>query len=454
MSFTVVNVEYEGSKIWVPEHPGREEGHEGQAEAHQQRPVRSEPARLRDPGLQHRRGRHARRAEADRVHGRQGGHLPDHLPAPPGARGRASWSSCPESDPFVDSPRGPGGKARARRPPPCGRVASRSCSSPSPRHRRRRTARRSVRRQGRHLQERRVARVRVGRDPALASGPSPACPTPSAVEVSTYPVATQRVAVHHASRSRLREVEAEGRRLRLRRPRRAAGGCARSATGARDSSPRFGGALHARRRDRSATLQVVARRSARRASTPACTTSRATTRRPLVTRKPSRRPATGERAFWACCTTTGRLLPTRRSSSRPRSTALAKAAKRDKKDGWSRFLIAMMHLYRFGQASRALSRDVSDTATAEIAAAHDAFEQAVPLLWDGNEGRLARPRLRRRGHLRAGRREQRRRVPGAGDRRPRRGVPGQSVLQRLRLHPGRAGGAARSIRASRRSSRG
>jgi hypothetical protein len=37
--------------------------------------------------------------------------------------------------------------------------------------------------------------VRVGRDPALAAGPSPACPTTSTVEVSSYPVATQRVAV-------------------------------------------------------------------------------------------------------------------------------------------------------------------------------------------------------------------------------------------------------------------
>src|SRR5262249_22036334 len=36
--------------------------------------------------------------------------------------------------------------------------------------------------------------VRVGRDPALAAGPSPACPTRSAVEVSSYLVATQRVA--------------------------------------------------------------------------------------------------------------------------------------------------------------------------------------------------------------------------------------------------------------------
>src|SRR5262245_16774531 len=36
--------------------------------------------------------------------------------------------------------------------------------------------------------------VRVGRDPALATGPSPACPTRSAVELSSYLVATQRVA--------------------------------------------------------------------------------------------------------------------------------------------------------------------------------------------------------------------------------------------------------------------
>src|SRR5262249_12693791 len=37
--------------------------------------------------------------------------------------------------------------------------------------------------------------VRVGRDPALARAPAPTCPTPSTVELSAYPVATQRVAV-------------------------------------------------------------------------------------------------------------------------------------------------------------------------------------------------------------------------------------------------------------------
>ena len=60
MSFTVVNIEYEGTKIWIPATLVVQEGRHGQAEAHQQRAVRSEPARVRDSGLQHRRsGRRA-----------------------------------------------------------------------------------------------------------------------------------------------------------------------------------------------------------------------------------------------------------------------------------------------------------------------------------------------------------------------------------------------------------
>jgi hypothetical protein len=35
--------------------------------------------------------------------------------------------------------------------------------------------------------------VRVGRDPRLANAPSPACPTKTAVELSSYPEPTQRV---------------------------------------------------------------------------------------------------------------------------------------------------------------------------------------------------------------------------------------------------------------------
>ena len=61
--------------------------------------VRPQPARLRHSGLQHRRDRQPWRAEADRVHRRQGGHLPHHLPAAPGPRrgraGRAALSRAP-----------------------------------------------------------------------------------------------------------------------------------------------------------------------------------------------------------------------------------------------------------------------------------------------------------------------------------------------------------------------
>jgi hypothetical protein len=45
----------------------------------------------------------------------------------------------------------------------------------------------------------------------------------------------------------------------------------------------------------------------------------------------------------------------------------------------------MMHLYRFGQATTDFA-DVSAFARQELAAAHEAFERAVPRLWDGAAG--------------------------------------------------------------------
>jgi hypothetical protein len=94
-------------------------------------------------------------------------------------------------------------------------------------------------------------------------------------------------------------------------------------------------------------------------------------------RKPSRAAAAGEAGFWDV------LLGDDDTEARAIATIrrLTQAARRDPHDGRSLFLLAMMHLYRFGQ-------QVTDYAAASVAAktelrsANAAFAKAVPLLWN------------------------------------------------------------------------
>ncbi len=97
----------------------------------------------------------------------------------------------------------------------------------------------------------------------------------------------------------------------------------------------------------------------------------------VVTRRPSKAAADGEQAFWDV------LHGDDRSETRQQDTLrdLERAAKHDRKDGRSRFLAAMMHLYRFGQTTASYV-GVSDEARAEIEAASAGFDAAVPFLWN------------------------------------------------------------------------
>jgi hypothetical protein len=101
----------------------------------------------------------------------------------------------------------------------------------------------------------------------------------------------------------------------------------------------------------------------------------------LVTRKTSRAAAAGEAAFWDV------LHGDDRSEARQQAAirSLGRASRRSKRDGRSRFLLAMMHLYRFGVRIQGYT-NVSEEAKAEIRAADDGFAAAVPLLWDGTAG--------------------------------------------------------------------
>jgi hypothetical protein len=98
-------------------------------------------------------------------------------------------------------------------------------------------------------------------------------------------------------------------------------------------------------------------------------------------RRPSRAASLGEAAFWDA------LLGDDSSEERePEAIGLLeRAVRQDPRDGRSHFLLAMIHLYRFGQ--RVLNfNDVSAKARAELAASHLAFQNAVPLLWNDAAG--------------------------------------------------------------------
>jgi len=225
--------------------------------------------------------------------------------------------------------------------------------------------------------------VRVGRDPALAPGPSPACPTRSAVEVSSYLVATQRVAGTKVLDLDCAKWRAKGSGFAYDDPAAAAG--LRSARyGRKGLVLRFGGDAFTLPAGPVGYVQAWLIVGSTRFNVRLHNFTR---NEPavLVTRKPSKAAATGEHAFWVVLHHEWQTADEKAELEETTLRSLAKAAKRDPTDGWSRFLVAMMHLYRSAQAVERFS-DVSDFAKAEIAAAHTAFGQALPLLWDGTKG--------------------------------------------------------------------
>jgi hypothetical protein len=94
-------------------------------------------------------------------------------------------------------------------------------------------------------------------------------------------------------------------------------------------------------------------------------------------RHPTRSGALGESSFWQI------LSRADDSEANQQATLdlLGEAVQRDRRDGRSRFLLGMTHLYRFGQQVVSYD-DVGDSARADAAAAVAWFDQALPLLWD------------------------------------------------------------------------
>jgi len=225
--------------------------------------------------------------------------------------------------------------------------------------------------------------VRVGRDGALAAGPSPICPSASAVEVSSYPVATQRVVVTTRVALDCAKWKAKGSGFVYDDPA-APGGLRSVRYGRKGLTLRLGGEGFMPPAGPAGYVQAWLTVGSTRFNA-RLHNFRRNEAGVLATRKPSRPAASGEHAFWAVLHHEWQTRDEKAQLERTALDTLARAAKRDRKDGWSRFLIAMMHLYRFGQSVERFT-GVSDFAKAEIAAAHTTFEQALPMLWDGTKG--------------------------------------------------------------------
>lgn len=97
----------------------------------------------------------------------------------------------------------------------------------------------------------------------------------------------------------------------------------------------------------------------------------------IISQTTPRIAAEGERGFWAVLTGDDDSEAAQQATL----AALASAGDINPRDGRSRFLLGMLHLYRFGQMSQFIAT-APPAAVAELRAAVTAFAAAEPLLWD------------------------------------------------------------------------
>jgi hypothetical protein len=228
--------------------------------------------------------------------------------------------------------------------------------------------------------DRTKAVIRVGADRALAKLLDPTCPTTSSIQVGSYPQATTRLVLQPlvaldctkwravdggfqyldkaGSRGGVTKIVYTTRRLVIRIQGsgyvHVAGPVGYVETWLGIGAERFLARFHNFRRNDAEIL---------------------------ATRKPNSAAGDGEAAFWDV------LWGDDASAARQEATIdlLEKATRQAPRDGRSHFLLGMMHLYRFGNLA-ADYRNASDAAKVEIRAAYEAFQTAVPLLWDGTAG--------------------------------------------------------------------
>lgn len=224
--------------------------------------------------------------------------------------------------------------------------------------------------------------IRVAKDPALLALPDPSCPTATAVELSSYPQATQLVEVALRAELACEGWSRRGKRWRWKDPS-GTSGVRRVVLGERKLAIRLGGAGYTMPAAPAGYVQAWFEIGDQRLNARFHQFARNDAGR-IVTRKPSKAAAAGEAGFWAILH--GDVPPAEQAAHEEATfAALAEAARRNPRDGRSRFLTAMLHLYRFGQATPAY-HEVGPEAEADLAAAAAAFEEAVPLLWDGTRG--------------------------------------------------------------------
>jgi len=221
-----------------------------------------------------------------------------------------------------------------------------------------------------------LAIFRVGRDPALAAPVNPLCPATSAIQLGAYPQATNRVVAQPVGAAAALPCEhwsAIRGGYRYRDPSGATLGVRkivytksrlliRVEGGNFVATPGPVGYLQAWLTIGDTRYLVRYHNFARNEATR------------MATRRTSGPAGKGEALFWQ--TLWG---DAHRDDEALRH--LGKAVRLDRRDGRSHFLIAMLHLYRFGQAVTDY-RSVDDAAKAEAQAAQASFTRAVPLLWD------------------------------------------------------------------------
>jgi hypothetical protein len=219
--------------------------------------------------------------------------------------------------------------------------------------------------------------VVVGRDRALRTLHDPTCPATSAVEVEAYLQSTLRDAVLARVELDCAKWSATGRAFQYADP----GGTVRSIRYTRSGlqievrgpgfTPITGpvGFLQAQLEVGDETLRARFHNFRRNDA------------QVVRSRRPSMAAARGEAGFWDV------LLGDDSSEAREQEVIglLETAVRRAPRDGRSHFLLAMLHLYRFGQ--RVVRFDaVSAEARSELVAANVSFAAAVPLLWDDVSG--------------------------------------------------------------------
>src|SRR5262245_28161700 len=223
--------------------------------------------------------------------------------------------------------------------------------------------------------------VRVGRDPRLAALPLPTCPTASAIELSSYPEPTQRVVVATTRDLDCTKWKAKRGGFVYDDPA-GIGGVRFIRYGKKGLLIRFAGGFQAPIGPvgyLQTWLTIGTTRFNARFHNFVRNDARA-----LVTREPSEPAATGERAFWAVLHHDW-VTEDQKADLEGVALDCFTRAKRDKRDGWSRFLLGMTHLYRFGQHVVSY-QDVADVSRGEIEAAHAAFQDALPIVRRGGTG--------------------------------------------------------------------